>query len=151
MLKFHNNLLAFSNALYALYSDWHGYFQPVTVTSESSRSWLLYAVILSDVGTSWLATETSNMPHALKLTSAQNSDCRRLHQPAWVELRRTSSHRCNFPCDLWCKLDLKERATTNEIKHKAEEKQGRDGAPELLPWEFHATASLISTGFPTQL
>ncbi len=46
--------------------------------------------------------------------------------------------------NLWCKLDLKERATTNERKRKPVQKQGGKGATELLPQESHASAILIS-------
>ncbi len=33
---------------------------------------------------------------------------------------------------VWCKLALKERATTNEIKYEPEQKQGGEAAVELL-------------------
>ncbi len=46
--------------------------------------------------------------------------------------------------NLWCKLDLKGRVTANNMKCEPEQKQGETGAAELLHWEFHATASLIS-------
>ncbi len=45
--------------------------------------------------------------------------------------------------NLWCKLDVKERVTTNKIKCKVEQKQGLEGAAELLSYESQATASLI--------
>ncbi len=35
--------------------------------------------------------------------------------------------------NLWCKLDLKERETTNKIKRELEQKQGGEGAAEVLP------------------
>ncbi len=35
--------------------------------------------------------------------------------------------------NLWCKLNLKERATTNEMKLELEQKQEEEGAAELLP------------------
>ncbi len=37
-------------------------------------------------------------------------------------------------------LDLKESATTNEIKREPEQKQGGEAAVELLPNKSHATA-----------
>ncbi len=49
---------------------------------------------------------------------------------------------------LWCKVDLKERETTNEI-NELEQKEGGEGAAELFPWESHATASLIFQTLPT--
>ncbi len=52
--------------------------------------------------------------------------------------------------NLWCKLALKERVTTNEIKHEPEQKQG-SGAAELHPYESYVTASLISTHCLPQL
>ncbi len=46
--------------------------------------------------------------------------------------------------NLWCKPELKQRATTNEIKRALEQKQVGEGAVKLLLEESHATASLIS-------
>ncbi len=34
--------------------------------------------------------------------------------------------------NLWCKIDLKERATTNVMKYEPEQKQGGEGAAGLL-------------------
>ncbi len=45
--------------------------------------------------------------------------------------------------NLWCKVALKERWSTNEIKCELEQKRGGEDAVELLPKESHATASLI--------
>ncbi len=52
--------------------------------------------------------------------------------------------------NLWRKLVLKEGATTYE-KNEPEQKQGGEGAVELLLTESHATASLISKCCPPQL
>ncbi len=47
-------------------------------------------------------------------------------------------------------LDLKEKATTNEIKGELDQKQGGEGAAELLPEGSHATARLISRHYVPQ-
>ncbi len=46
--------------------------------------------------------------------------------------------------NLGSKLDLKETASTNEIKHEPEQEQGGEGAAGLLPKKSYATGSLIS-------
>ncbi len=44
--------------------------------------------------------------------------------------------------NLWCKLDLKEGATTNKIKCRPKLKQGGKGAAELLSNKSHAAANV---------
>ncbi len=51
------------------------------------------------------------------------------------------------------KLDLRERATANNLKHELEQKQGEEATAELLPNESHDTAkvSLFSSFASYQL
>ncbi len=108
------------------------------VVSESSCSfWLLCSALrflaTIDVSMRWLAVETSNVPHVLKLASVDNSVCRWHRQLAWVETEQFTPLQLSLQpfclvMNLWYKLDLKERASTSEIKHKLEQKQGGDGA-----------------------
>ncbi len=53
----------------------------------------------SEYTASWLAVETSDMTHVLKLASGDSSVSKQHRQPAWVELRWISLHRCNVPCN----------------------------------------------------
>ncbi len=63
-------------------------------------------------------------------------------QQSVLKRHRKSVAAATFPATVlsWFKLDLKERATTKEIKHKPEQKQEWEDAAELLPNESHATA-----------
>ncbi len=109
--------------------------------------------VTSDISESWWAVETSDVPYALKPASSNNSVCRWHRQPVWVELRRTRllPQPFHLIVNLWCRLALKERATTTKIKREPEQKQGGEGAAELLPKKSHATASLISKCFLPEL
>ncbi len=54
-----------------------------------------------------------------------------------------------FILSVIAQIESKDRATTNERKRKLQQKQGGEGAAELLPRESPATASLISKLLPT--
>ncbi len=121
-------------------------------------------LLTSDIATNLSGVETSDMTNALKLASADNSVCRWLRQPAWVELKQTSFYSaatCPATDSSCCESSVqtgltvkmksvKERAQTNKIKELGQ-KQGGDGAAELLPEESHAAANLIFRHRPPQL
>ncbi len=98
-----------------------------------------------DAGTSWLAVETSDVRYVLKMAPADNS----VSPPAGSS--RAEADQLQLPLqlfrlvvNLWHRLDLKERASTHEMNCEPEQKQGGEGAAELLPKESHAATSLIS-------
>ncbi len=72
----------------------------------------------------WLLKQVMCLSSKTGLWWLDKLSCRRHRQPAWVKLRQTSLHRCNFPYNrlvsswVCCKLDLKERETINQIKQK---------------------------------
>ncbi len=137
-------LLHLSLALY--WRFWKMKTVILPITDSMCFYCLLYTALLSDRWCHWLLTDCWNKWHALY----SKTGLWQHYQPTWIELRWTSLHRRNFflqpfhlIMNLWCKLVLKERTTTNEIKHGLEQRQGGEGGEELLPYESHATASLI--------
>ncbi len=91
------------------------------------------------------------MPYILTLATSQGE----LQATPSASLRRAETEQFTplqlslqlflFIVNLRCKLALNERATTNEIRRELEQKQGGEGAAELL------SASLISRRCLSQL
>ncbi len=91
------------------------------------------ALAADDVTTGWLAVETSDMPCPVKLSSG---DLTSWATPSvcMSQAETDHSHRWNFPLQSCPEsLALKERATTNEMKHKLEQKPWGECAVEFLP------------------
>ncbi len=88
----------------ALYSERDRTFGQSQVFSESACSyWHLYAVLLSNRWRRYELIGRWNKWCALwsktGLWQLDELSYRWHHQPAWAELRQTSLHRCNFPCN----------------------------------------------------
>ncbi len=127
---------------------WRGIFGRYSVCSYLCSTLSFKAK--SDVIMSWFPVETNHMPYSLKLASS-NSSVWRLH--CRLELSSDGPlfsaaclHLFRLIMNLYCKLDIKERAPTNKIKlkNKPEQKQWGEGAAEALLKKTHATVSLIS-------
>ncbi len=102
--------------------------------------WLLCAVPLSD---KWCHCKQIGCWNK-RCASCSKTDlwcldklsCRRHHPLAWVELRRSSLHRCNFPCNrlasswIFGTNWIQKRETTNKIKH--ESRTGWNGNKGLI-------------------
>ncbi len=99
--------------------------------------WLVYALLLGDI---WLQNELiscSCLMHWLAFVDnrvSASDTVSRLKPELWLT--------CLLCCKIssWLELDLKERATTNEIKRELEQ----TGAAELLPNHSHVTANISS-------
>ncbi len=88
-------------------------------------------LVTGDAGTSWLAHRALPATECLQVTPSVGSSS------SWD---RPVYSTATFPATVWSqfKLDLKERETTNEIKHEPLQ----TAAAELLPKESHATANV---------
>ncbi len=92
----------------------------------------LHFLATGDVTTSWLAADTSDEPYAVKLASGDNSVCRRHRYLSRIEPQQftplqLSLQWFHFIVSLWCKLNLKERETTNITKTRNRAKMATEG------------------------
>ncbi len=95
----------------------------------------------SDNATIWLAVKTRDTPYVLKLASGDltsrvkstpSASLSRAETDQFTSLQLSLQLFCQVE-NLWCKLDFKGRVTTNEIQCETKQKQGQQGAAELLP------------------
>ncbi len=109
----------------------------LSVLSVLSGWYMLRFLGTSDVDTSWLDRHALRSDSPLPTTVSASNTISRLR----LELKRITLFRCNFPCNRF-KLNLKERATTNKLRCKPEQKQGGKAAAELPLNKSHATANV---------
>ncbi len=128
----------------ALYSDHDRTFsqsQSFQRACVPTGCFKLHILVTGDVATSWLAVKYKW--HALHCKTGlwwlDKLSCRRHRQPAWVELRWTSLHRCNFPCNRLVSSKifaenwtLKRERDNKRNKRQAGAKTGRGGGRWFL-------------------
>ncbi len=165
MLKFHNKLSAFCNSgglkehytsgplcgsVFRLGSTIMGYFWTITGISESICScWLLYSAPLRDRWRQYELIGCWNKWRALgpKTSLCLQATVTRL-ESSWdapvysaATFPATVSSHCGSLVQTGLKRDSDNKR--NKTWARAKEKE-REGAAELLPKEYHATASLMS-------